>query len=260
LALNPNLHDALVQIATTYIAKGEAEKAIERVRTQLRTSPNDPFLHDLLGRIFLTLNRDDMAEEAFMKAIEVNESFFSAYIHLAYLYARQQAHERAIQQCQAVIKANPQLLPPYMLLGVVYDQQGQHQKANEQYEHALKINPKFAPAANNLAWNYAEYGGNIDIALALAQTAKEQLPDNPAVSDTLGWIYYKKNVFLKAVGLLKDSVEQQPDNPVYHYHLGMAYYKNGDGVQARQALNQALQLGRDFPGAPEARATLASLR
>ena len=34
---------------------------------------------------------------------------------------------------------------------------------------------------------------DVDAALPLAETAKEALPDDPSVSDTLGWIYYKKN-------------------------------------------------------------------
>src|SRR5207249_6838167 len=101
---------------------------------------------------------------------------------------------------------------------------------------------------------------NIDVALALAQTAKEQLPDHPSVSDTLGWIYYKKRVYLKALDLLKDSVAKQPENPVYHYHLGMAYFKNGDTALAKLALTQALQSGRNFPGMQEAQEALEALK
>src|SRR5262245_58627756 len=108
--------------------------------------------------------------------------------------------------------------------------------------------------------NYAEYGGNIDVALALAQTAKEQLPDHLSVSDTLGWIYYKKSVYLKAVDQLKDSVKKQPENPVYQYQLGIAYVKNGDTTLARQALTQALQAGQDFPGKQEAQEVLTTLK
>ena len=84
-----------------------------------------------------------------------------------------------------------------MLLGTIYDYKGQHQQANEQYQKALAINPNSALAANNLAWNYVEYGGNLDVALALAQTAKAQLPDIPGIADTLGWIYYKKTSIRK---------------------------------------------------------------
>jgi len=80
------------------------------------------------------------------------------------------------------------------------------------------------------------------------------------VSDTLGWIYYKKNVYVKAIGLLKDSTEKLPNNPVYHYHLGMAYVKNGDTALAKQALTRALQGGRDLPGKQEAQEVLATLQ
>ena len=35
-------------------------------------------------------------------------------------------------------------------------------------------------------------GGDRDRALALAQTAKEQAPEDPQVSDTLGWNFYRR--------------------------------------------------------------------
>ena len=40
----------------------------------------------------------------------------------------------------------------------------------------------------------------------------------------------------------------------------MAYFKNGDTALAKQALNQALQLGQDFPGRQEASEVLATLK
>jgi tetratricopeptide (TPR) repeat protein len=247
-------------MAALYVAKGEGQQAVARVHAQLRMSPNNAFMYDLLGRLYMALNQDDMAEEAFKQAIKADEHFLTAYTNLGLLYMKQRAYDRAIQQYESLIKTSPQLLPPYILLGTIYDYQGQHQQANEQYQKALAINPHSAPAANNLAWNYAEYGGNLDAALALAQTAKAQFPNATGIADTLGWIYYKKNIYLKAIGLLKDSSEKQPENPVHHYHLGMAYAKNGDTAFAKQALTKALQLSQDFAGAQEARAMLATLR
>jgi tetratricopeptide (TPR) repeat protein len=90
-----------------------------------------------------------------------------------------------VQQYETVLKTNPNLLPPYMLLGMLHDLQNKPQQAMAYYEKALTLNPRFAPAANNLAWNYAEHGGNIDRALSLAQTAREQLPHDPSIADTL---------------------------------------------------------------------------
>ncbi len=42
-------------------------------------------------------------------------------------------------------------------------------------------------------------GGNLDVALSLAQTARRGMPDSPNVADTLGWIYYQKGAYRSAV-------------------------------------------------------------
>jgi tetratricopeptide (TPR) repeat protein len=142
---------------------------------------------------------------------------------------------------------------------MIYDAKGDRQKANEYYQKALKLDPKFVPALNNLAWNYAEYGSNLTRALAYARTAQEAEPNNPEVADTLGWIYFRTRDYTKAVNLLKESAEKIPDNPVVRYHLGMACYKKGDVPCAKEALQQALRLSRDFPEAEEAKQTLAEI-
>ena len=72
-----------------------------------------------------------------------------------------------------------------MLAGTIHERRGDIAKAREFYEKALALDPRFAPAANNLAWLLSEHGGDKDRALALAQTAKELVPEAPHVSDTL---------------------------------------------------------------------------
>ena len=70
-----------------------------------------------------------------------------------------------------------------------YDTDKKYDKSKEYYQKAFKINPKSPPGANNLAYLYAEKGGNIDEALNLAQSAKKQFSDDPHIFDTLGWVY-----------------------------------------------------------------------
>jgi hypothetical protein len=53
--------------------------------------------------------------------------------------------------------------------------------------------------------------------------ASWQFADEPHVSDTLVWIYYKKNLASTAVQHLEATVRGNPTEPVSHYHLGMAY-------------------------------------
>jgi Flp pilus assembly protein TadD len=106
---------------------------------------------------------------------------------------------------------------------------------------------------------YLEEGQNLNQALELAQTAVQQLPDSPEVSDTLGSVYLKQNLPALAVRPFELSASKDPGNPLYHYHLGLALARTGDKVKAREALGRALALGKSFDGLPEAKRVLASL-
>ena len=90
--------------------------------------------------------------------------------------------------------------------------------------------------------------------------AKSQAPDQPAFNDTLGWIYYKKDLVEQAVPLLKQSLEKDPDNALTHYHLGMAYAKAGEDSKAIEELKKALALDPKLYTADEARRTLKELQ
>ena len=87
-----------------------------------------------------------------------------------------------------------------------------------------------------------------------------QFADDPHISDTLGWIYYKKNVFSRSVVYLKEAVEKLPNNAVIRYHLGMAYYKNGNMEEAKKELKKSLELDSKFLGADEAKSTIEKLK
>jgi tetratricopeptide (TPR) repeat protein len=87
------------------------------------------------------------------------------------------------------------------ILTEMTQQKGDIPKAVQAYEQALALNPRSALTGNNLAYLYSEHGGDKEKALQLAQMAKEEAPAEPRVSDTLGWILYKRGV-QRALALL----------------------------------------------------------
>ena len=101
-------------------------------------------------------------------------------------------------------------------------------------------------AANNLAWIYAEEKQNLDEALQLAQRAVEQMSDFPEAWDTLGWVYFRKQLPILAVEPFERAVSKAPDNPTFHYHLGLALAGSGDRVKSRDSFEMALKLQPDF--------------
>jgi tetratricopeptide (TPR) repeat protein len=145
------------------------------------------------------------------------------------------------------------------MLGLILSQQGKREDARKHFERALALDSRATVAANNLAWDYANYGGNLDMALQLAQTAKSQSPLNSDVSDTLGWIYYKKGLARLAVTTLREAAQQNPTSPDIQYHLGLALLKDGQKIDAKAALQHVLKLNPQYADADEVRRVLAGI-
>ncbi len=65
-------------------------------------------------------------------------------------------------------------------------------------------------------------------------------PNDAAVQDTLGWIYYRKGVHRAAVDHLKTAVAKDA-TPKRQFHLGMSYIKAGDKELGQKTLQAALE-------------------
>jgi Flp pilus assembly protein TadD len=159
----------------------------------------------------------------------------------------------------ALSEQQPTSDAPRTMVGILFEAQGNDAEAEKWYREALKVNFRSATAANNLAWMYAQRGENLDKALELAQMAHAELPTQPDVTDTLGYVYLKTKMSGLAVTMFQNCVEITKDNPLYHYHLGLAYALNGDDAKARISLQKTLALSPDSAYAGDAKRALARL-
>jgi Flp pilus assembly protein TadD len=108
----------------------------------------------------------------------------------------------------------------------------------------------------------ADSGENLDQALAYAQRGMQRAVEpglKTSLSDTLGWIYVKKNMNDNAVQTFENLVRSNPANATFRYHLGTAYYQKGDKRQARVELEAALANKPSAADAPKIRQLLAAL-
>jgi tetratricopeptide (TPR) repeat protein len=108
-------------------------------------------------------------------------------------------------------------------------------------------------------------GGNVDMALSLAQTARRGMPDSPTAADTLGWVFYQKGAYQSAVDLFQEALKlgekkTNPDEVTVHYHLGLAYEKTGNNNLARQQLERVLKIDPNYSQANEVKKQLAQLK
>ena len=157
------------------------------------------------------------------------------------------------------IEIYPRNVNNYVSLGTQYEKEGNWEEAKKLYEKAHDIDSGAPFVSDELAFLYLEHSGDVNVALSLAQMARQRLPNSPVTADALGWAYYKMGAYESAVSQLRECVQKVPDNPVYQYHLGMAYIVAGHRDSAAQSLQKALQNDPDFPFAARARATLGKI-
>ena len=188
------------------------------------------------------------AEEFLRRAIDADASNLEAYTLLGQLYVSQRKLDQALAEYDKLAARQPGAIMPQTMAGLILQAQGKPDEARERYERLVEVAPRAAVASNNLAWMYASRGEQLDRALQLAQAAKAELPDNPAINDTLAFVYLKKQLPSLAIPLLNLAIAKEPGNPAYHYHLGLAYIQSGDKAAARKSLEQALKLKGGFRG------------
>ena len=260
LSKDPTFVDALSALTQMDLTDKHLDVARARIDAAVQRSGNDGRTAALAGETYVALGDYAKAEPELRQAIDAEPGNLRAYGLLAQVLASQKRLPQATSEFETLAAKAPKAIGVQTFVALLLQVQNRTEEARTRYEKILEIDPRAAVAANNLAWIYAEQGQKLDIALQLAQTAKAQLPNEPTVSDTLAWVYYKKDLSDLAIPVLEPLSKQDPNNPVYHYHLGLAYARTGDKGRARQSLERALALNLPPNQAADARSALATLK
>jgi len=144
-------------------------------------------------------------------------------------------------------------------IGLRLEQMGRPADARAHYEKIVAQNSRAAKAGARLAALYVADSTNLDVALTLATSAKQQLPNDAAVSDVLGCVYAQKNLPKLALPHLREAVGAEPTNAQYRFHLATALMRTGQLPSARDEFTRALQIDPNSAEAPLAREALALL-
>jgi tetratricopeptide (TPR) repeat protein len=251
---DPNSSDALGGVLNVYLIQKDTERAIAAARAQVAKAPKNAVFHVMLGAV-LTDQKKDLAgaEQEFKQALQLDPKNSDAMVKLGMVQSARGATDQALQTYLDGAKNNPKEIAFNLLAGSIYENRQDWEHARQQYQKVLEVDTENPAASNNLAYVMLQQGGNVDVAFAMAQTARRQLPDNPNSADTLGWAFYHKHVYGSAISLFKEAVKKDPENALFNYHLGLAYAKSGQASLARQQLDRLVKIKPDFPDVEELR-------
>lgn len=150
-----------------------------------------------------------------------------------------QAYDTAIQR---ITKAEDRHWPVFFGRGIVLERTKQWPKAELDMKKALELSPEQPHVLNYLGYSWIDQGLHLEEGMKMLQRATELRPDDGAITDSVGWAFYRLGQYDKAVEWLERAAEQKGDDATIIEHLGDAYWHVGRKREARfqweRALNQ----------------------
>jgi tetratricopeptide (TPR) repeat protein len=271
-----NEFEVIITVIQLYIDPKKNGDALVVVRGMLKGLPDNPDLNHLAGIAYYGLKKNAPALVHFKKVTPLSRFFQDAVVHVAFILQETGENEEAIRFLNAAIEKDPENPdfkyylgtfyedmgdfesaekfisqaiekepdnPRYFFrLGVVYDKGKKKQASMDAMRKVIELDPKHANAMNYLGYTYADLGQNLDEAERLIKEALKYKPNDGYITDSLGWVYYKKGQFDEALKYLKKAVELVPDDPIMLEHMGDAYLKLNDKPNALKFYRKSLKI------------------
>jgi len=108
----------------------------------------------------------------------------------------------------------------------------------------LSLDENNATALNALGYTLLNLSDRYDEAALLLHRANDLNPDDPAITDSLGWLYFRQGAYDKALEYLRRAFAVFPD-PEVAAHLGEVLWTVGNRTEAETIWRQALQKDPD---------------
>ena len=251
---NPPDYRGFVGLQTVKMAQGQVDQAIQAMQDIVQKNPKNDALRSQLATFEATAasmeaksNPDrakQLAEAAIAdlkEVVKTSPQYEDAWIRLGVLQRSDKQNDAAMASFQQAASINPRSAPAILNQAVLLESMGKKKEAAAAYNKVLGIDPQNTLALNNLAFLNAEEGTNLDQAMTWATKAQQQVPNSPDVSDTLGYVYYQKNLNAEALQIFRKVVQDYPQNPTFHFHLAMALLKEGDKQGAKDEAEKAMK-------------------
>jgi tetratricopeptide (TPR) repeat protein len=237
---NPTDPRALSGLVETLVLQNQIDGALALLSEESAKAPDRADVRTLLANTARRGGKFDIAEREYRALLEKSPKSAELLVSLGIVQRERGDLEGAKASFQRAKVLVPADVSPWVQEALVYEKAGKLAEAMPVYQEILKRDPDNPVALNNAAFLMAESGSKLDEALSMANKARQKLPNNPDVADTLGWIYIKKNLSDSAIQIFQELITKNPEKATYHYHLAMALFQKGDKPGAKKSCETAL--------------------
>jgi tetratricopeptide (TPR) repeat protein len=217
----------------------------------LAEDSNNILANALLGKAYLFLRKDSLANQYLQKAIEVYESKIQAlpegdalsqweYFGAGEAYDDKKNHSKAQEIYEIAIKLNPNFAIAHCGLGIVLSKQQEFPDSAEAFNNALKIDPKFAKAYCNLG-DLLRNESFTDAVKAYENAIKIDHKFFEAYYN-LGLLYFDNAEYDKAIDMANNAIDCNHKDDAGHQLKGKSLYCLGKYEDAATVYKAAIAL------------------
>jgi tetratricopeptide (TPR) repeat protein len=231
---------------------GDPEGAIEAMESALQAGSGTPenvaWAHVQLGNLWFTSGKLEEAQKAYGLSTKTVSAYAPALAGQAKIAAARGDLGRAATLYRQAFNRMP--LPEYAIaLGDVYAEMGDRKKAEGQYELVQSMDKLLRTNGVNtdleIALFYADHRMNLQTSLEKARAAYDARPSIHA-ADALAWTLYETGDYKKAQKYSSEALKLGTRDPLKLFHAGMIAKALGEKEQAREYLQQAVDLNPHF--------------
>ena len=270
----PRDAQVLLPLALTHLELEEHEQAKAALQKLLNLHQMENEAHYYLGRI---AQHDNELETALMhyQAMTAGREFLAAQNGIVQIYMAQKKLNDALSHIRKMRVEDSKHRQAYFLMEVdllnrskqfeqslvvlndalqaypdstdlrysramISEKLGDFDLLESDLSHIIEKNPKNATALNALGYTLADHTERLDEALALIEKARIISPKDPAIIDSLGWVYFRMGKINESLKLLEQAYKVFPD-PEVAAHLGEVLWEMGEHDKARDIWQQGLK-------------------
>ena len=208
------------------------------------------------------LDRFDQSVSRLTTLIAEKPDRIDAALTLADLQRGRERYAEAVAAYDIAIarlrKVDERHWPIYFGRGIALERTKQWPKAEIDMKKALELSPEQPHVLNYLGYSWIDQGLHLDEGMKMLMRATALRPDDGAITDSVGWAFYRVGQFDKAVEWLERASEQKGDDPTITEHLGDAYWHVGRKREARFEWERALNQKPDKDRVPVIKDKLAN--
>jgi Flp pilus assembly protein TadD len=237
--------EAHVALAKEYAAMGNLDDAIKEMRCAVDIKPMFADLHYLLGRYCGEKRRLDEAEKSFRASLDVNNKFFRARVHLAFvLYQQGQVGDAAAELTASKLSCPNFYRDSLDDLIHLLRASAPSDESDSIFHELLEERPSSAQISKELAIEAIQNGDNEEAIRELKKSIALK-PDYPDLHNYLGIAYGNNGMVDDAVQEFEIALKINPHYLKARLNLALLYYENDRFAEAQAQLDEVLAIQPD---------------